>query len=270
MAKRRTAIGNKSIALRPKSRKAPPPKWKPTGPFRLFDLPPELRNQILEYAILNWGRHRDVLHVFLSCRGLYEAAAPMFYQEVLLDNTALKGAPDPFLTSTLTELSPRLHVRSISIRFCMEDQRRSFGSLYGNALRAMAERGNLRAIRLEIERRFPSEEFWGLADGRFCEDTVGIVSKALPHAEVSAPAFVVRPWFQGFLKFLAADNAGAEVSLYVDGWDHFDFWCMFHRKPEMGQPCWTSGAGKGKTDLEIDRKRLVKMFKGAQLGTPAG
>ncbi|KAI1500280.1 hypothetical protein F5X99DRAFT_252404 [Biscogniauxia marginata] len=243
-------------------------KWKPQGPFRFLDLPPELRAHILELAILDWMSHKDVVNLFLTCRRLYAEAASMFYHEVLLDNTQLRGSADPFLTGTLNQLSPRLHVRSLIIRFCLEDQIRSFKDLYADALRAMVDQGNLRSLRLEVESKFPSDDFWGESSGDdlFC-DEVKLLDGKGRDIEIWAPSFVTTTAFQGFLRFLK--NSGIpKMTLYVEAEEHNKLWCPFHRVHASGSPCTGEWQGKARL-LKVDRKKLVRTLVGAQVAEPA-
>ncbi|KAI0016160.1 hypothetical protein F4780DRAFT_709544 [Xylariomycetidae sp. FL0641] len=260
----RAAFGSRSIALRHKPQ-SNTPKWVPKGSFRLFDLPPELRTHILELAILACDSHRDVLHIFQSCRRLYVEAASLFYREVSLDNTRLrlKGTSDLFLMRPLTELSPWLHVQSLIIKFCLEAQLKKSHSSYGRTLREMAKKGNLRSLRLQIERQFPSDNFWGGGDDLFAEDEVCLVSGKKKDVKVWTPEFIAKPPFQAFLKFLQ-DSGIPKLTLVIEAEEHYKFWCPFHRPHRSGAACQGEWPGQARY-LKVNRKALLEAFAGAQV-----
>ncbi|KAI0599950.1 hypothetical protein F4775DRAFT_101142 [Biscogniauxia sp. FL1348] len=272
---------------------APAARWKPRGPFRFLDLPPELRTQIIELAILDWTSHRDVVSLFLTCRTLYAEAASVFYHEVLLDDStntqqqqllgkkkkngsAAAAAVNPFLAGALGPLSPRLHVCALTVRLCAEDQIRAFAHLYAGALRDMAARGSLRSLRLEVGSKFPADDFWGGAatasddddnddDGDLFCDNVRLLAGGAQRdvGEVWAPAFVAGPAFQAFLAFLQ-DSGIPRVTLYVDAAEHNKLWCPFHRVHSSGTPC--EGGWPGKVMLlKVDRKKLVRTLMGLHI-----
>ncbi|KAI1484433.1 hypothetical protein F5X96DRAFT_450565 [Biscogniauxia mediterranea] len=268
-------------------------RWKPRGPFRFLDLPPELRTHILELAILDWTSHRDVVSLFLTCRALYAEAASVFYHEVLLDDStsarllkrtrsAAAPAANPFLAGALSPLSPRLHVRALTVRFCADDQIRAFADLYAGALRDMAARGSLRSLRLEVGSKFPADDFWGgtatASDdddddnddgGDLSCDNVRLLGGGGAQRDVDevwAPAFVATPAFQAFLGFLQ-DSGIPRVTLYVDAGEHNKLWCPFHRVHSSGAPC--EGEWPGKVMLlKVDRKKLVRTLMGVQIAEP--
>ncbi|KAH9989367.1 hypothetical protein F4779DRAFT_632187 [Xylariaceae sp. FL0662B] len=260
-------FGSRSIAFRPKQSQTtyqPSKFWR--GPFRFFDLPPELRDHILRLVLLSWDSpHKDVLHLFLTSRRMYTEAASMFYHEVLLDNTQLKGTADPFLTGPLTSVTPRIHVRNLIIRFSMRDQIHTFGESYGTALRGMAEHGNLQHLRLEILECFPSSSFWGLGDDLYYDD-VQLVVRDPTSLETWAPLIITTPKFQNFLKFLDELNI-PKVTLWVDAEDHYTFWCPFHRAHPSGKKCGGEWRGKAKL-LRVQWKRMFQVYRGAQVARP--
>ncbi|KAI1077300.1 hypothetical protein F5B20DRAFT_269482 [Whalleya microplaca] len=261
-------FSSRSIAFRPKQSQTtynnPSKFWQ--RPFRFFDLPPELRDQILKLVILGWDSpHKDVLHLFLTSERMYAEAASMFYHEVLLDNTQLKGTADPFLTGPLTRVTPRVHVRNLIIKFSMRDQIQTFGESYGVALRGMAEHGNLQKLHLEIGSSFPSSYFWGLADDMYCDD-VQLVRKRTP-LEITAPLIVTTPKFQNFLKLLDELDI-QKITLWVSAQDHYHFWCPFHRAHPSGKECDGEWRGKAKL-LKINWKKMFHAFKGAQAARSA-
>ncbi|KAK8073642.1 hypothetical protein PG994_004541 [Apiospora phragmitis] len=128
------------------------------GVFPFFDLPYELRHEILKLAVLPETRHsttlsrrspkayQQALSLFLTCRWLYEEAAPIFYQEVVLDTQAseyadVSGSPTSFLVRSLT---PRLYVRTLHFSFNVQEHHFClFHSVYAPILRDMAQRGRL-------------------------------------------------------------------------------------------------------------------------------
>ncbi|KAI5920702.1 hypothetical protein F4810DRAFT_404175 [Camillea tinctor] len=276
-------------------------RWKPRGPFRFLDLPPELRTHILELAILDWTSHRSVLNLFLTSRALYAEAASVFYHEVLLDSRSItknnthlvkkrkKKQPgadtdaddaNPFLSAPLTPLSPRLHVRALTLRFRAEDQLRVFGALYASALRAMASRGALRSLRLEVESKFPADDFWGGNAAStssffaspagdydlFCDDAE-LRNGNEGEGEVWAPAFVAHHAFQAFLAFLR-DSGVPRLTLYVQAAAHHRLWCPYHRTRASGAaPCEGEWPGKAVL-LKVDRKRLVRTLLGVRIAGP--
>ncbi|KAI2626008.1 hypothetical protein GGS26DRAFT_562944 [Hypomontagnella submonticulosa] len=261
--------GSKAIKNRPKPASTyhlPAKFWK--GPFRFFDLPPELRDTIFKLILNDYDSTvKDAVHLFLASRRIYMETAPIFYHEVLLDNMNLKEKADPFLSGPLTHVAPRQYVQNLAIRFCMKEQINLFGECYGAALREMAERGKLHDLRLEIWSRFPSCEFWGYEDESLAYSDVRIRDAKNGEASViSAPVFITRAPFQNFLKFLE-ESPVPRISLWIDALDHPGFWCLFHREPANGDKC--KGQWKGRSRaLKIQCSSLVKSLKGAEaIGT---
>ncbi|KAI1104592.1 hypothetical protein F4804DRAFT_182119 [Jackrogersella minutella] len=258
-------FGSRSIANRPKPFQKPytPPKcWK--GPFRLFDLPPELRDHILRILILDEDvTHKDIVHLFLTCQSVYAEAASIFYQEVYLDNMQLRGMADPFLTGALTRVAPRQYVRTLTIKFSMKDQIYLFGESYGTALQEMADEGKLQHLQLEIGNRFPSYEFWGWEEEFFAYDDIRVsdFSKGIKTV-IKAPRFITRPPFQNFLKFLEESRI-PKIVLYIEANDHSKFWCLFHRAHPSGKECEGDWKGTARV-LKIQCSSLVKALKGAE------
>ncbi|KAI1209719.1 uncharacterized protein F4807DRAFT_426010 [Annulohypoxylon truncatum] len=257
-------FGSRSIALRPKPAQktyTPPKCWN--GPFEFFNLPPELRDHILELIILDWDTHnRDIVHLFLTCHRIYAEAAAIFYREVYLDNMHLRGTADPFLTGTITRVAPRQYVQTLTIRFAMKDQIYLFGESYGSALREMVEEGKLQRLQLEIGSRFPNFEFWGIEDETSSCDDIRVTGKQGEKLVISAPRYITKTPFQNFLKFLEESNI-PKIVLYVDADDHSKFWCLFHRAHPSGKRCegeWISATRV----LRIQWQSLVKVLKGAQ------
>lgn len=254
MGKATVAFRSKPISSR--SGQLRPVQRRPPGTFRFFDLPPELRHHILEILVRDLKTaHKDILSLFLTCERLYSETASLFYHEVVLDTTRSRGKPDPFLSGPATRISPRRHVRTLSIYFYIKEHTHLFYTRYRSAIRDMAERGTLHRLELEIHSCFPSADFWGSGD----EADIDFVTKR-PGKEVSGPRFVAEPSFQSFLKFLH-DAKVPQLRLYVDAADHQLFWCQFHRTPASGRVC--DGEWKGKTKmLKINWKQLIHDFRG--------
>ncbi|KAF3057140.1 hypothetical protein GL218_06057 [Daldinia childiae] len=261
-------FGSRSIAFRPKAspaRKPPVKYWK--GPFRFFDLPPELRDHILKLILLDWdSTSKDAVYLFLTNKRIYAEAASIFYYEVLLDNMHLKGTADPFLAGSLTAVTPRLYVRNLIIRFLMKEQMHLFGEVYGTALQEMTSNGKLQSLRLEIGSRFPCYEFWGYEDELFVYDNIRIVAEKWKGMVISAPLFITKEPFQNFLKFLEESKI-PKIRLFVDAEDHSKFWCMFHRPHPSGKKCDGEWRGNAKV-LKIQWTSLVKALKGAKAVEP--
>ncbi|KAI1375415.1 hypothetical protein F4677DRAFT_137200 [Hypoxylon crocopeplum] len=257
-------FGSRSIAFRPKQSRTNPTLircWK--GPFRFFDLPPELRDHILRLLILGWNSsHKDAIHLFLTCQRIYVEAASIFYREVLLDDMHLRGTGAPFLTGPLTKLAPRQYVRDLIIRFTMKEQLHLFGESYGAALSEMAAKGKLKYLRLEIGSRFPCSEFWGYEDELFVYDDIRLAAGKGKGTVISAPLFVTRAPFQNFLTFLDESKI-PKIALFVDAEDHSKFWCRFHRIHPTGKKC--DGEWKGTARLlKIYYSNLIEALRGAQ------
>ncbi|OTB05075.1 hypothetical protein M426DRAFT_320132 [Hypoxylon sp. CI-4A] len=265
-------FGSKSIAYRPgrlfpfyPPYQSPAKYWK--GPFRFFDLPPELRDQILRLILLEWdSAQKDTVHLFLTCRRIYEEAASVFYYEVLLDNMHLKGTADPFLTGPLTRVSPRQYVRNLVIRFSLKEQINLFGETYGTALQEMAEKGRLQDLRLEVGSLFPNPDFWGFEDELSAYESIRVTNKAGKESFILAPLFITKAPFQNFLKFLDESKI-PKITLFVDAEDHETFWCLFHRPHPSGKRCEGEWKGNSKM-LKVQHSNLVKCFKGARAEKP--
>ncbi|KAI0881470.1 uncharacterized protein GGS22DRAFT_172237 [Annulohypoxylon maeteangense] len=260
-------FGSRSIAFRPKPHQrtyTPPNCWK--GPFRFFDLPPELRDYILKIIILNWdANNKDIIHLFLSCQRIYAEAATIFYREVYLDNMHLRGTADPFLTGSVTGIAPRQYVQTLTIRFVMKDQIYLFGESYGTALREMVDGGKLQLLQLEIGSRFPNFEFWGIPDETFACDKIRVKGKQGEDMVILAPNFITKTPFQNFLKFL--EEFKIPKTVYVDANDHAKFWCLFHHVHPSGERCGGEWIGNTRV-LKIQWRSLVRSLKGAQLVEP--
>ncbi|KAK8071096.1 hypothetical protein PG997_011299 [Apiospora hydei] len=159
-------------------------EFRRRGVFPFFDLPFELKHEILKLAILQnpttasarsssgpsssssftSKSYQQALCLFLTCRWLYEEAAAIFYRDVVLDTRASSenggsSSPTPFLVRSLT---PRLYVRTLRIRFYIKEYHLGlFHSVYAPILRDMAQNGRLDHLVLEIGYQFPSPSFWG-------------------------------------------------------------------------------------------------------------
>ncbi|KAK6839814.1 hypothetical protein PG989_015821 [Apiospora arundinis] len=188
-ARNRTKPGNKQEKKKQFRRK---------GIFPFFDLPFELRHQILKLALLQDTAtttnsksltspsssscsapqsYQQALSLFLASRWLYEEAAAIFYHDVVLDTRASssssnvknkEGTPTPFLVRSLT---PRLYVRTLRIRFYIKEHHLGlFHGVYGPILRDMAQNGRLEHLILEIGYPFPSPGFWGGGVSRASDD----------------------------------------------------------------------------------------------------
>ncbi|KAI1384064.1 uncharacterized protein F4822DRAFT_59810 [Hypoxylon trugodes] len=255
--------GNRSILFRQKPpQKYVSPKNCWNGPFRFFDLPAELRDQILKLVILESDSTKYTVRLFLTCQSIYAEAATIFYEEVYLDNMRLKGTVDPFLAGQLTRVAPRQYVRNLTIRFPMNEHISLFGGTYGTALREMVEEGRLQNLRLEVGSRFPCYEFWGLEeDDMFTYGNVRLPDQRGGWTVASMPLLVTREPFQTFLKFLE-EFRGVKASLYIDARDHLKFWCPFHRLPPSPKECGGDWRGSAAA-LKIQCSVLVRVFKGA-------
>ncbi|KAL7620673.1 hypothetical protein AAE478_009668 [Parahypoxylon ruwenzoriense] len=233
------------------------------GLFRFFDLPPELRDNILRFALFDSDlTHRDVFRLFLTCHQMYAETAPLFYHEVVLDNRQLKGAADPFLAEPLTALSPRQFVRNLTIRFPRE-QIYLFGGSYGIALHWMAEKGNLRFLRLEMVTSWASTgSSVSIHDDYFVFDHIRLAPEKGDSNVILGPLFITRPPFQNFLKFLRESKI-PKIRLYIDAESHPLFWCLFHPAPPSGRECRGCWGNEPRL-LKIYLRTMFKNLSGAQ------
>ncbi|KAK8040655.1 hypothetical protein PG991_000443 [Apiospora marii] len=209
-------------------------EFRRRGVFPFFDLPYELRHEILKLAILQETTpttatnsrsgpsssttttkksYQQALVLFLTCRWMYEEAAAIFYHEVVLDTRASSdsgsssSSPTPFLVRSLT---PRLYVRTLRIRFYVKEYHLGlFHGVYAPILRDMAQHGRLEHLVLELGYQFPSPSFWGGGSGEesndadpFHDDVPIIPGRHRKDRELHAPLFVTQAPFQGFLKML--------------------------------------------------------------------
>jgi hypothetical protein len=270
-------FGSRSIAFRPKPSYRPfvaAKRWKPRGHFRLFDLPPELRLQILSSALLDCEEQVQVLRIFLVSRRLYAEAAEIFYHDILLDITD-RTKPPGLLAEPINPLSPRLHVCTMDLKISLESNLRSFNQVYIPLLREMVELGNLRTLRLEIDGRFPHLDFWtdhfSGVDDEFCDTEVQLLIGPEASLGYLGPAFLASQPFQSLLDFLS-DPRIPEVLLYISSADHYPFWCAFHRRrsSKLGLLC-HGGSWRGKsTRLRINQKLFLPLFRSARaVRTPA-
>ncbi|KAK9780996.1 hypothetical protein AB5N19_07473 [Seiridium cardinale] len=257
MGKATVAFRSKPISSRLQQLKTT--RWKPPGPFRFFDLPPELRRHVLE-MLAQVNAHRDVLSLFLTCERMYSEAASIFYQEVVLNTLLSPGKPDPFLAGPATRICARRHTRIMSIQFRIREHAHLFYARYGPALRDMVEHGALRRLELQIHSLFPSADFWG-GDGDDLAQEFELVGRR-KGKQTMAPRFVTEPPFQSFLKFLRDANV-PQLRLYVEALDHHQFWCQFHRAHASGGNCEGEWKGKAKM-LKVNWKQVVQAFKGAR------
>lgn len=264
----RATFGSKSIALRPKPSHglSAVPKWRPKGPFRLFELPPELRHQILSFFLVECEEQAQVLPIFLVSRRLYAEAADIFYHHIWLDITDRTQLPG-LLAEPITPLSPRLHVRTMNLKIYPRNNMQAFNELYVPLLREMVDQGNLKSLHLEINGRFPRLEFWRdqwSEDEEFCETEIPLLIGPETNSEYTGPAFLADRPFQEFLDFLS-DPRIPSVSLYISSADHYKFWCMCHRRfsAKLRLPCNGSWRGKSRR-LKIDQKHLVRLFRNAR------
>ncbi|KAI2604254.1 uncharacterized protein GGS25DRAFT_453130 [Hypoxylon fragiforme] len=258
-------FGSRSIASRPKPFQtnrisAKHSSWK--GPFRFFDLPSELRYHILKLILLEGGfTHSDVIHLFQTCQQVYAEAASMFYHEVYLDNLHFEEVVNTFLTGPFTRVAPRQYVRNLTIKFALKEHVHLFGESYGAAINAMAEKGTLQTLRLEIGNNFPCNEFWGDEDETCVYEDVRVAAGKGKGAVLSAPLFITEMPFQSFLRFLEGSKV-PKITLHVEADDHSKLWCPFHRSPPSGAKC--DGEFMGFPGLlRIKTRSLIGTLKGA-------
>ncbi|KAI1160724.1 hypothetical protein F5B18DRAFT_631569 [Nemania serpens] len=266
----RSNFGSRSVASRAKRSQqlSATARWKPKGPFRLFDLPPELRYQILSSALIECEEQVQVLRIFLVSRRLYVEAAEIFYHDIQLDITDQTKPPGLF-AEPLTSLSPRLHVCTMDLKIHPKSNIRCFNELYIPLLREMADRGNLRTLRLEIDGRFPRLDFWtdhwSDDDDEFCDSEVPLLVGPETNVDYLGPAFLAARPFQTFLDFLS-DPRIPRVLLYTSSRDHYTFWCECHRKlsSKFNLPC-NGGSWRGNsTRLRVNQKHLLRLFRNAR------
>ncbi|KAI1114977.1 hypothetical protein F5Y14DRAFT_150787 [Nemania sp. NC0429] len=270
----RSTFGSRSVASRPRRSQQPSAaaRWKPRGPFRLFDLPAELRYQILSSALIDCEEQAHVLRIFLVSRRLYFEAAEIFYHDIQLDITDQTKPPGLF-AEPLNSLSPRLHVCTMDLKIHLESNLRRFNTVYIPLLRQMADQGNLRTLRLEIDGRFPRLDFWtghwssddDDDDDGFCETEIPLLIGPDTNLHYLGPAFLAAQPFQTFLGFLSAPRI-PRVLLYTSSTDHYRFWCECHRKlsSKLGLPC-NGGSWRGKsTRLRVNQKHLLRLFRNAR------
>ncbi|TGJ86682.1 hypothetical protein E0Z10_g2078 [Xylaria hypoxylon] len=265
----RKPFGSKSIAFRPKPSLglSAATRWRPKGPFRLFGLPPELRAEILNFALLNCEEQVQVLQIFLASRRLYTEAAAIFYHDIWLDITD-RTEPPGLLAELTAPLSPRLHVRTMDLKIYPKNNLRSFNEVYVPLLREMAEQGGLHTLHLEINGRFPRLDFWTdhwSDDDEFCETEIPLLIGPETNIEYLGPAFLAAQPFQAFLDFLS-DPRIPKVALYTSSADHYQFWCDCHRKlsSKLGLPC-SGGSWRGKSKrLKVNQKHLLRLFRSAR------
>ncbi|KAK5634829.1 hypothetical protein RRF57_010542 [Xylaria bambusicola] len=264
----RKSFGSKSIAFRPQlcHELSVTSRWKLTGPFRLFDLPPELRVQVLSLALQDCEEQVHVIKIFLACRRLYTEAADIFYHETWVD-ISHRSEPPGLLAEPITSLSPRLHVRTMNLAISPKTNLRAFKSVYVPVLREMADKGSLHTLRLEISGRFSRINFWTddwADDEDFCDNEVPLLISPDKNIEYQGPAFLVAQPFQSFLDFLS-DPRISKVVLYTASTDHYEFWCECHRKLSSKLiPC-SNGSWRGKASrLKVNQKRLLWLFRGAR------
>ncbi|KAI1174279.1 hypothetical protein F4777DRAFT_554483 [Nemania sp. FL0916] len=285
--KERNTFGNKSIARRPKPSHPPSPasstsRWKPKAPFRLFDLPPELRCLILELALMSCDEQAQVLQIFLASRRLYSEAAEIFYHDMWLDITDRTRPPGLF-AQPATPLSPRLHVRTIDLKIYLKKNLGVFNEVYVPLLRDMARHGNLHTLHLEINNASPLLDLWndlwanatpddedGGDDDRendcdeFCETEIPLLVGPNTDVEFVGPAFLAAKPFQVFLDFLA-DPCIPNIGLYVTSKGHYEFWCRFHRPVCAKRFRCVAGWWPGKSSrLRIHRQRFARFFRNAR------
>ncbi|KAI0521570.1 hypothetical protein F5B22DRAFT_595452 [Xylaria bambusicola] len=268
----RKSFGSKSIALRPQLSHELPvaARWKPKGPFRLFDLPPELRVQVLSLALQDCEEQIHVIKIFLACRRLYTEAADIFYHETWVD-ISRRPEPPGLLAEPITALSPRRHVRTMNLTISHKTNLRTFHSAYVPVLREMADKGGLHTLRLEISGRFSRIDFWTDAwsdDDDFCDNEIPLLIGPGKDIEYQGPAFLAARPFQTFLDFLS-DPHISKVMLYTASADHYEFWCECHRKLSSKLvPC-NNGSWRGKASrLKVNQRRLLWLFRGAQTVRP--
>ncbi|KAI1298529.1 hypothetical protein F5Y03DRAFT_267771 [Xylaria venustula] len=266
----RKTFGSKSIASRPKPshQQSTPTKWRPRGSFRLFDLPPELRTQVLDLALLDCEEQFQVLKIFLASRRLYSEAAEIFYHDISLDITDRKQPPG-LLAGPITPLSPRLHVRTMDLKIWPNTNLRSFNEVYVPLLREMADQGTLHTLHLEVNGQDPWVDFfmddWSGDDG-FDDTEVPLLLGPDRSIEYLGPAFLAAQPFQTFLEFLS-DPRIPKVVLYTSSDDHYHFWCDFHRKlsSKLRLPC-DGGSWRGKSArLRVNQKHLIRRFRDARI-----
>ncbi|KAK7972995.1 hypothetical protein PG996_007217 [Apiospora saccharicola] len=284
-------------------------EFRRRGVFPFFDLPYELRHEILKLAILQETTptatthsrpspsssssttkksYQQALVLFLTCRWLYEEAAAIFYQEVVLDTRASSdsgssSSPTPFLVRSLT---PRLYVRTLRIRFYVKEYHLGlFHTVYAPILRDMAQHGQLEHLVLELGYQFPSPSFWGggARSGEepddadpFHDDVPIVPGRHRKDRELYAPLFVTQAPFQGFLKMLHGFSLSSsssspatmkKMTLYLEAADHPPFWCAFHRAHPSGEACGGSWPDDNTQLLKLRWRDLVKTFAGAQAPT---
>ncbi|KAK8024250.1 hypothetical protein PG993_012316 [Apiospora rasikravindrae] len=265
-------------------------EFRRRGVFPFFELPFELRHEILKLAIVqNNTATTSRPYACSSPAAGYTRRPPLSFigmscwtPEPLL-KTGGSSSPTPFLVRSLT---PRLYVRTLRIRFYIKEYHLGlFHSVYAPILRDMAQNGRLEHLILEIGYQFPSPSFWGGGisngdvDGEgnpyanvdpFHDDVPIIPGKHLKNRtkELCAPLFVTQPPFQGFLKMLHgfSSSLSMKITTYLESADHPPFWCAFHRAHPSGEgACGGSWPDSNTQLLKIRWRDLVKTFAGAKV-----
>lgn len=264
----RKSFGSKSIALRlqPSHGLTVTTGWRPKGPFRLFDLPPEIRVQILGLALQDCEEQAQVINIFLASRKLYAEAADIFYHETWVD-ISHRSKPPGLLAEPIKPLSPRLHIRTMNLTIDPKTSLRAFNEACVPVLREMADIGSLRTLRLEMGGRFSRIDFWTddwSEDDDLCDNDIPLLIGPERNIDYLGPAFLAAQPFQTFLKFLS-DPRIPKLVLYTASQDHYEFWCECHRKLSSQLiPC-SAGSWRGNAlRLKVNRKRLLWLFRNAQ------
>ncbi|KAJ3574964.1 hypothetical protein NPX13_g4195 [Xylaria arbuscula] len=227
-------------------------------PFRLLDLPSELRLQILSRALpartlRARARRPEVLAIFLTCRIIYQEAADVFYHETRV-NLLLRRGPPGILTEPLNPSSPRLQIRTLNLKIRLMDNIRDFFKTCVPAMREMAEKGKLHTLRLLIAGDWPVIETRA--------DTLVHLSPVLEEVR-EARAFTVALHFQNFLEFLSNPHI-PKVELFVKAHNWFNFWCRFRRHRPRGAPCPRRRWPSPFIDFEVDQQHLLHCWRRAR------
>lgn len=238
--------------------------------FDFFELPAELRIQILELALdppksgvplSNPGLPipPDAKSIFLVSKQMYADAVSIYYRNVHIDlrdchfKTSLQKCTRQFLE---TATVPRQHVKnaiiSLNVADCCNLQ-----SIWSLELEKYMQ---LRKLTVLIGPDYPYPPY-GCAEHPPTQPRHFFKSHLNSGDQVTGPQCLQESQFQAFLKFLQKPQRG-KVVVMVQRY-HLDFLCQFH-EPDEGREC--RGEWRGPGDWKpLDHRAMVRALLGAEI-----
>ncbi|KAH7027438.1 uncharacterized protein B0I36DRAFT_364641 [Microdochium trichocladiopsis] len=233
------------------------------APFNFFDLPPELRADILGHLVVlpapidinlfGTGPPIPALGLFLVSLQMYREASEIFYMEneFIVDSTTHRLPPElirdgGFLSPQAQDTRRRIHRLTVDLR--------RVGGIFENslapALSDMTLCGTLRYLKIRLDLVAPPP--------------VSMLGRRGGPATDKAPDLMTRSPWQALFKLL--DDPDLEHVEVWAGSEHYAIWCPFHEtlgdeeKQDYSQPPVVVARVKSQHWIKLDWRAMVNTY----------